>query len=82
MKFEIFELVTPESLKIEVPFMGYSETTEREVLQKVKSLNYGHGYDSFDEALGVIQVNRKSLKGKRLTIIPVFNISYFEDDEL
>lgn len=80
MKYKIYEIVSPSSLKI-IDDSGYNLTAiEMHVLQEVESFNYNSGlndeHNSMVDAMDVIRQNKNDLKRKELTIIPIISINY------
>ena len=78
MKYQIFELISPPSLKKYEPDGYHMKSTQGSILQEIDIDRYGfeENHDSIDSAMNEIEKYSDNLKSKTLTIIPIININY------
>lgn len=80
MKYVIYEMVCPSHLK-EIENDGYyPKTIYREVLQELDLVGIGKEHKTMEGAINEITNKKDALKHMKLTVLPVFEISW--DGEL
>lgn len=76
MKYTIYEMVRP-SILAETEYHGYYiETVYRDVLEILNVSGVEEEHLTLESAVAEIESKKEVLKGLRLTILPVFEISY------
>ncbi len=76
MKYIIYEMVQPPQLT-EVEFDGfYIKNLYREVLERLDIPGFEEEHSTMESAIAEIHSKKEQLKHLRLTILPVFSISW------
>lgn len=76
MKWVIYQMVTPNSLK-EISHYNYSQQViYREVLEKLDVSGVEENHRSMESAIIEIKIKKDKLKHLKLTILPIFEINY------